>query len=562
MTNQAPQQGGINDLISAAAERNSVPSDYLINVAGAESSGRPEAANPRSSAKGVFQFIDSTWESLGGTPGNQFDPQENVELGARFTRQNAERLKQELGRDPTYAETYAAHYFGPGVSSMLKSADPSDPIEVGLATFTSSRGVDQILRANPNLQGKTVGEVMSSLVAKAGDGIVQLAGGGPVRFNKGDLVIPFKPTDQQVIPGTNIPMYPSGDAFSSLITTPSVTDLIAQPSDPTDSAIGKQLDSARIARENAMKALRSYGSPKQRQDPQGFIAAQQAFDAADAKVKEIQKGYETLLTAQMPNINKPFTLGDAMKSGTPMVAGIPQPSKIGGDPRPQPPSPSKPDSEETAPAPTDKKTTNEITKILNKPEPAGEKTADFYDLFLQDYMDSKSDKERQSKMDAYTALATAGFAAAAGSSPNALQNISQGALAGMGQYAGSQKTRAAEGIAEQKNLLSAQRYRELGEAARATAAMTEVRLTADEQNRMRNALSSREKEFADMIANDPMLKVGTPEQQAAALNRLRANDPLYNELFKPLFGVNYNEYIQQQSGQKEVNTSGYSAKPK
>jgi hypothetical protein len=582
MTSQAPQSG-INDLISAAAERNSVPSDLLMNIAGAESSGRSDAANPRSSAKGVFQFIDSTWESLGGTPGNQFDPQENVELGARFTRQNAERLKQELGRDPSYAETYAAHYFGPGVSSMLKNADPSDPIEVGLATFTNSRGVDQILRANPNLQGKTVGEVMSSLVAKAGEGIVQLAGGGPIRFNKGDLVIPFKPvepefipgtnipafpsndvvpfkpTDQQVIPGTNIPMYPSGDTFSSLIKTPSETDLIAQPSDPTDSAIGKQLDSARIARENAMKALGSYGSPKKRQDPQGFIAAKQAFETADARVKEIQKEYETLLTAQMPNITKAFTLGAAMESGARTVGGMPQPNKISGNPRP---SPSKPNSEETAPAPTDKKTTNEITKILNKPEPAGEKTADFYDLFLKDYMDSKSDKERQRKMDAYMAIATAGFAAAAGSSPNPLQNISQGALAGMGQYAGSQKTRAAEGLAEQKNLLSAQRYRELGEAARATAAMTEVRLTADEQNRMRNALASREKEFADMIANDPMLKVGTPEQQAAALSKLRSNDPLYNELFKPLFGVNYNEYVQQQSGQKEVNTSGYSAKPK
>lgn len=587
-TGQAPQSG-INDLISAAAERNSVPSDLLMNIAGAESSGRSDAANPRSSAKGVFQFIDSTWEGLGGTPGNQFDPQENVELGARFTRQNAERLKQELGRDPSYAETYAAHYFGPGVSSMLKNADPSDPIEVGLATFTNSRGVDQILRANPNLQGKTVGEVMSSLTAKAGDGIVQLAGGGPVRFNEGNLVIPFKPVEQQFIPGTNIPMapsndaipfkptsqqvipgtnismYPSNDTFSGLITTQSETDLIAQPSDPTDSAIGKQLDSARIARDNAMKALKSYGSPKQKQDPEGFVAAKLAAETADAKVKEIQKGYETLVAAQSPNINKPFTLGTAMQSGR-TAGGIPQANQIGGQPRPQPrqqtPLPSKSDSEETAPATTDKKTTNEITKILNKPEPAGEKTADFYDLFLQDYMDSKSDKERQRKMDAYTALATAGFAAAAGSSPNALQNISQGALAGMGQYAGSQKTRVAEGLAEQKNLLSAQRYRELGEAARATAAMTEVRLTADEQNRMRTALSSREKEFADIIAGDPMLKVGTPEQQAAALNSLRANDPLYNELFKPLFGVNYNEYVQQQSGQKEVNTSGYSAKLK
>jgi hypothetical protein len=237
------------------------------------------------------------------------------------------------------------------------------------------------------------------------------------------------------------------------------------------------------------------------------------------------------------------------------------PTKSDGEPRPQPPSPSKPNSEETAPAPTDKKTTNEITKILNKPEPAGEKTADFYDLFLKEYMDSKSDKERQRKMDAYTALATAGFAAAAGSSPNALQNISQGALAGMSQYAGSQKTRAAEGIAEQKNLLSAQRYRELGEAARATAAMTEVRLTAEEQNRFRNLFNNRQEQL-EKIVNDDKLLIGNEPAKQQKLQNLMLNDPMYNELFKSIFGVNYSEYVKQQSGQKEVNTSGYLVKPK
>lgn len=509
-TGQAPQSG-INDLISAAAERNSVPSDLLMNIAGAESSGQSDAANPRSSAKGVFQFIDSTWEGLGGTPGNQFDPQENVELGARFTRQNAERLKQELGRDPTYAETYAAHYFGPGVSSMLKNADPSDPIEVGLATFTNSRGVDQILRANPNLQGKTVGEVMSSLTAKAGDGIVQLAGGGSVRFNEGDLVY----------------------------------------EDPMPFDLSETLK----------QAEQDYGTTRQqlmRTSMQDQVADINAFDALrqqDRMNKERLEALQGLQGNLMPP-PVPTEIGN-LRENVKQQAAQGQTSTFMS-----PPAKPKAEPEKKTPAPTDKKTTNEITKILNKPEPAGEKTADFYDLFLKDYMDSKSDKERQRKMDAYTALATAGFAAAAGSSPNPLQNISQGALAGMGQYAGSQKTRVAEGLAEQKNLLSAQRYRELGEAARATAAMTEVRLTADEQNRMRTALSSREKEFADMIANDPMLKVGTPEQQAAALNRLRANDPLYNELFKPLFGVNYNEYVQQQSGQTGSSFPGYSAKPK
>ena len=489
MTSQAPQSG-INDLISAAAERNSVPSDLLMNIAGAESSGRSDAANPRSSAKGVFQFIDSTWESLGGTPGNQFDPQENVELGARFTRQNAERLKQELGRDPSYAETYAAHYFGPGVSSMLKNADPSDPIEVGLATFTNSRGVDQILRANPNLQGKTVGEVMSSLVAKAGEGIVQLAGGGPIRFNEGDVV---ESSEDLTGPFGGMEDY----GF----------DLYGQPLVP----------------EATGPSLREILTPESMKDSSYY------------------------------------------KTGTQLGAGKPSKAKTDVKPKPETKATPKPGPEvktNDLTALKDTKTSSEdITKLINKDESTQKKTEDFYDLFLKDYMDSKSDKDRQRKMDAYTALATAGFAAAAGSSPNPLQNISQGALAGMGQYAGSQKTRAAEGLAEQKNLLSAQRYRELGEAARATAAMTEVRLTAEEKNRFRNLFNNRQEQL-EKIVNDDKLLIGNEPAKQQKLQNLMLNDPMYNELFKSIYGVNYSEYVQQQSGQKEVNTSGYLVKPK
>ena len=177
----APAEGGLSGLLSSAATKYGVPATLLNRVAGSESSGKADAANPRSSAKGVFQFTDSTWKGMGGKPGEQFNPEANVDLGAKYIRQNAEHLKKTLGRDPNYHEVYAAHMFGPGVSRMLNKANPKDPIERGLAMFESPQMVKKILKANPNLRGKTVGEVMNTLQLKTGQGIVALARGGEIK---------------------------------------------------------------------------------------------------------------------------------------------------------------------------------------------------------------------------------------------------------------------------------------------------------------------------------------------------------------------------------------------
>lgn len=159
----------VKEIISGAAKKHGVPEDLLHNIANAESSLKSNAANPKSSAKGLFQFVDTTWRGMGGRPGEQADPIKNADFGAQYTRQNVDTLRSKLGRDPTYGEVYAAHHFGPGVAKMLNRASPNAPIESGLSTFNSPQQVRAIMRQNPQLRGKTVGQVLNSLDQKVGN---------------------------------------------------------------------------------------------------------------------------------------------------------------------------------------------------------------------------------------------------------------------------------------------------------------------------------------------------------------------------------------------------------
>jgi opacity protein-like surface antigen len=182
---------GIKDVLAAKAKENKLPPELLNKIAGIESGYKASAANPNSTAKGLFQFTDSTWKSMGGKEGEQFDPEKNAELGAKFVRQNAEGLKGALGRNPTYGEVYASHFFGLKGAKDILNMDPRTPMDQAVSA--------QVLKANPQLRDKTVGQVMASLNNKMGDGIVSLAGGGVVAFGSPKL----NPNEDQLVNDTN-----------------------------------------------------------------------------------------------------------------------------------------------------------------------------------------------------------------------------------------------------------------------------------------------------------------------------------------------------------------------
>lgn len=103
----------VRTIISDAARRYGVDPDFAIRTATIESGLNPRAQNPKSSAGGLFQFIDGTWNTYGQGK-NKYDPYASADAGARFIRDNMNGLKRALGRDPTQGELYLAHQQGLG----------------------------------------------------------------------------------------------------------------------------------------------------------------------------------------------------------------------------------------------------------------------------------------------------------------------------------------------------------------------------------------------------------------------------------------------------------------
>jgi len=67
----------IEEKIHDAAIEYGVPEEVALALAACESTMNPYAQNPRSTAKGLYQFTDRTWRYI-KAQGHQFDADENI----------------------------------------------------------------------------------------------------------------------------------------------------------------------------------------------------------------------------------------------------------------------------------------------------------------------------------------------------------------------------------------------------------------------------------------------------------------------------------------------------
>lgn len=103
---------------------------YLATVANIESglNASPKATGT-STARGLFQFTEGTWNqlnkkykkgyALGGSVDPRLDPKKSIEMMKLLTYENQSALEGKLGRKVTDTELYMAHFLGPNGAARL-----------------------------------------------------------------------------------------------------------------------------------------------------------------------------------------------------------------------------------------------------------------------------------------------------------------------------------------------------------------------------------------------------------------------------------------------------------
>jgi len=130
----------LSNLFKSASAASGIGAGYYERLSYIESGHDPNAKNPNSRAGGLFQFLDSTWKSVGS--GTKYGTGDNVAKGiADLTGSNFSFLKKALGRAPSNGELYLAHQQGAdGAAKLLSNPNALAADLVGYDAVTLNGG--------------------------------------------------------------------------------------------------------------------------------------------------------------------------------------------------------------------------------------------------------------------------------------------------------------------------------------------------------------------------------------------------------------------------------------
>jgi hypothetical protein len=164
--------------IRQAASTTGASFEYLLTTAQIESHLNPGAQATTSSAGGLYQFIDQTWlatvkntgaafglgqysQAIVQAPDGHFevpntsarsaimklrsDPNVSAVMAGAFARNNAAQLASSLGRQPSEAELYVAHFLGADGAGKLISAAVGNPQANAAAMFPQAAAANHTI---------------------------------------------------------------------------------------------------------------------------------------------------------------------------------------------------------------------------------------------------------------------------------------------------------------------------------------------------------------------------------------------------------------------------------
>ena len=191
-----PTRARIAGSIKQAASTTGASFEYLLATAKMESNFNPKAAASTSSARGLFQFIDQTWlgtvKEAGAHLGyGQYadaitknasgsysvsdpdaraaimklrdDPEAASSMAAVLTQSNSFKLTGKIGRRPTDAELYMAHFMGVGGAGKLIQNAEDNPNASAANMFPNAAAANQSIFYDRAGNARSVSQVYSVL---------------------------------------------------------------------------------------------------------------------------------------------------------------------------------------------------------------------------------------------------------------------------------------------------------------------------------------------------------------------------------------------------------------
>jgi hypothetical protein len=185
--------------IKQAANATGASFEYLLSTAKMESDFNPTAGASTSSAHGLYQFIDQTWlgtvkeagaqlgyggyaDAITKSPSGSYsvsdpaarkaimklrdDPAAASAMAAVLTQSNSFKLTGKIGRRPTDAELYMAHFMGVGGAAKLISNAEDNPQASGARLFPNAAAANRSIFYDRSGRARSVSDVYSVLTSR------------------------------------------------------------------------------------------------------------------------------------------------------------------------------------------------------------------------------------------------------------------------------------------------------------------------------------------------------------------------------------------------------------
>lgn len=195
----ATSRARVAGAIQQAASVTGTNFEYLLATAKMESNFDPGARATTSSARGLFQFIDQTWlgtvkeagpalgygqyaDAISKSSSGVYsvsdpvsrkaildlrdDPTANAAMAGVLTHSNSFKLVSAIGRRPTDAELYMAHFMGVGGAGKLITNAENNPNVTGASLFPNAAAANRPIFYDRGGRARTVSEVYSVLTSR------------------------------------------------------------------------------------------------------------------------------------------------------------------------------------------------------------------------------------------------------------------------------------------------------------------------------------------------------------------------------------------------------------